>query len=320
MTSFSGRYVKVQSLYGPGTVGAWLLTTISVLVSWTLNKKSRRKDTLSLDLVTTLLLPVIAAIHLFYLLVHLPVSIKEALTSQDENILELVAAFEAPLNVCETYSILSLVLAICCGTWPEPPVRLKRLTLTLLTGLLTWTPENVLFVTATLKGVRPDESILGGPYLFQFGPLVEAIWAWIATTTTLAAAFIFISAITSRQRPRVSNDSIAIREMRNRTPDMHVISTEPYSSVSLAAVLTCMIFTPFSGLGLALPFGRTRGPARQPFFIPQSTASIQDSDQALAFGTGGLVLLNSALSAWKSGKSPSTHTIAKPYAGRRRSI
>ena len=60
------RYQLVDSLYGPGIVGAWLLTLCAVLISWTLNASSRRKDTISIDFIAALLLPMVAASHLVF--------------------------------------------------------------------------------------------------------------------------------------------------------------------------------------------------------------------------------------------------------------
>ena len=79
----NSRYQLVDSLYGPGTVGAWLLTLCAVLISWTLNMSSRRKDTISVDFIAALLLPLVAASHLVFQVVRLPVSVAEAITSQD---------------------------------------------------------------------------------------------------------------------------------------------------------------------------------------------------------------------------------------------
>lgn len=59
----TSRYQLIDSLYGPGTVRAWLLSTCAVLIIWTLNALSRRKDTIYVDLIATLLLPLVAAGH-----------------------------------------------------------------------------------------------------------------------------------------------------------------------------------------------------------------------------------------------------------------
>lgn len=162
--------------------------------------------------------------------------------------------------------MLSLLLAMCCGTWPEPPARRKRLTLVLLTGLLAWIPENVLFVAATLKDVRPAESILGRPYLFEFGPVVEAVWAWIIMGTVSLSAFMWIFAITRPQRARVSHNSTTKREI-SRTNIIHMVFTEPGAAVFVSSLttwatsITCFIFASLSSTDLAFHFGSTRGSA-----------------------------------------------------------
>lgn len=57
---------KVSSLYGPGSIAAWLCTTASVFISWIFNRHSSSSDTIGNDLVASLLLPIIAAIHFQY--------------------------------------------------------------------------------------------------------------------------------------------------------------------------------------------------------------------------------------------------------------
>lgn len=107
---FDGRLAKVSSLYGPGTVGGWLFTLLSVLVTWTANPRSRRKDTITNDFIATLALPIISTMHLLHQIRTSAHSVRSILTSQDLDSLQSAAAIEAPLNVCETFSAAVLVL------------------------------------------------------------------------------------------------------------------------------------------------------------------------------------------------------------------
>jgi hypothetical protein len=176
----TSRYQLIDSLYGPGTVGAWLLTVSSVLISWTLNTFSRRKDNITVDFLATLILPLVAAAHLIFLVARLPVPVVEAFTTQDVEIQQYASAIAAPLCICETFSMAALVLALCCGPWWAVNMRMKRLGLVLLAGLLCWGTENVLFVTVTIKGVKMTDATLTRPYLFLMPPLVAYIWAYLA--------------------------------------------------------------------------------------------------------------------------------------------
>lgn len=76
-------YARVDMLYGPGAVTAWLLTILSVLISFTKNKVTRREDTISYDFLAALALPTLAAGNLFYLLSQLPDSAAETLIARD---------------------------------------------------------------------------------------------------------------------------------------------------------------------------------------------------------------------------------------------
>ncbi|KAL5692992.1 hypothetical protein EMGR_005526 [Emarellia grisea] len=148
------RYQLVDSLYGPGTVGAWLLSLCAVLISWTLNTSSRRKDTISVDFITTLLLPFIAAGHAIFQITRLPAPVAEVITAQQVELQRYASALEAPLNICETFSVAALLLAVFCGPC--------------------WGTENIMFGLGTLKGVRAPEMTLTRPYLFFFTPIVAS--------------------------------------------------------------------------------------------------------------------------------------------------
>jgi len=209
MATVDGTYAQVQSIYGPGTVTAWLLTILSVLISWIFNKHTRHKDSISLDFITVLLLPVTAAAHLFYQLTRLPVSIVDALTTQDANIVQLTAALEAPLNICETFSLVSLVFVVCCGPWHNSPPKWKRFSLVIPVGLLSWAPENLLFATATLKGVKVHDTVLSRPYLFSATPIVESVWAFLVVCVVYIAGCRGVIWLIKRQSRRSRSSSKA---------------------------------------------------------------------------------------------------------------
>lgn len=77
------RYELVNSLYGSGTVGAWLLTICAVLISWTANVTSRWQDTISMDFIALLLLPLVSTAHFILQVTRLPTSVAEPITSMD---------------------------------------------------------------------------------------------------------------------------------------------------------------------------------------------------------------------------------------------
>lgn len=52
-----------SSLYGPGTFICWLCSLVAVLISWRFNQHSKTHDTITNDLLVTLTLPAIAAVH-----------------------------------------------------------------------------------------------------------------------------------------------------------------------------------------------------------------------------------------------------------------
>lgn len=99
-----------DSLYGPGTVGCWLLVVCSVLLSWTLNPQYRRKDYITNDYIAALLFPCVASVHLAVLLYRLPAPLVEVIASPDPEMLQRIAAIDAPLEFCEISTVFLLPL------------------------------------------------------------------------------------------------------------------------------------------------------------------------------------------------------------------
>jgi hypothetical protein len=64
------RWALVSSFFGPGPVLAWVLGLISVVISWTINKKHRTSDSTNVDLAVALIFPAVAAVHAIYHIIH----------------------------------------------------------------------------------------------------------------------------------------------------------------------------------------------------------------------------------------------------------
>ena len=346
MDSTQSSLREVDSLYGPGTIAAWLLTTLSVCISWLFDTHARRKDTISLNLVTALLLPIVAAAHLFYLLAHLPVSVAGALISRDDNIQQLVAAFEAPLNVCETFSMLSFLLAaFCLLPWQQSQPKYKRLGLIMIAGILSWAPESLLFFVATRKGVKVSESILSRPYLFFVSPLISSVWTFLVGCLVYTGGFRIIvwlllrRRVTHHQPTYTRTRKTAIRRRKNRSPIRASLKFERdqqrgddmVRDKTRGLILMLLFYIPlafamalFSIYSIMNPKTRAQTDYKgrrnvQAFFIPNSPHRMSAMDQALALSTGCLVLLYAIFSAWRSRSLP-IDPPADPIIRRRRSI
>ena len=102
------RFAKVSSLYGSGTIAAWYLTILSVLIAWTLHPSKRKSGSIEVDLVAILTLPAVAAGHV--------ISLRKSLLKvyhpdgNDIGYIQLIAATEAPFIVTETFMMLSVIL------------------------------------------------------------------------------------------------------------------------------------------------------------------------------------------------------------------
>ena len=342
MGSNEARYNLVESLYGPGTVLAWLLTTVSVLISWTFNKRCRQEDTISVDFIAMILFPMVAACHLFFQVSRLPVTFANVVTSEDATLLQLTAAIEAPLNICETFSMAALIFAVFCSGWEGGPPKWKRLGLVVVVGLLSWATENVLYVMATLRGVRISDSTLSRPYLFFFTPIVAGTWAFLLTSVVGCAAVWSIISILRRMNDQGNREFSGQlrgkfqRDAPNSESSYWVRSSDPLPDsvkllqqmelearrtadeawVARLSSLTTLVFLPCAFLSSLIGTnlyatkiesqetlsGNATEKTTQPFFLPKSKESILNLDQALALSTGFVVLLFSVWSARRSRK------------------
>jgi hypothetical protein len=143
----------------------------------------------------------VAAGHLIFQVSRLPYSVAETITSADVEVQKYASALEAPLNICETFSMVALLAAACCGPWwQHSGPKLRRLAAVLLTGLLSWGTENMMFAMATLSGVKANDATLSRPYLFFITPIVATTWGVL---TSILGRMIGLGAPTGGREDRV---------------------------------------------------------------------------------------------------------------------
>jgi len=298
------RYELVDSLYGPGTIGAWLLTLCAVLISWTVNTSSRRKDTISMDFIAMLLLPIVAASHLIVQIMQLPTSVVETITSQDFEMQKHAFALEAPLNICETFSFVALVAAVCCGPWWNSGPKWKRLCLVVVIGLMSWATENIMFAMATMRGVHIRDANLTRPYLFLVIPTVAITWGFLVLCVAVGGiVWVFIGVDTRGQ----SN----AKDIERSTLAIRMITQVTLFYLPAAFVLSTV------GLSTSKTNYHTQTEGRI-FLIPRSDSSMSSLDQILALTGGILVLLVAIHSAYCS-RVAKGHNLER-ISQRRRSI
>ncbi|PCD32726.1 hypothetical protein AU210_008968 [Fusarium oxysporum f. sp. radicis-cucumerinum] len=138
------RWALVSSLYGPGTFWSWLIIVASVFISWTINPVTKRLDSITNDTIAALTLPVVAAADALYQLAKYdrPDRPRLLLSHSPEDI-QLVAALEAPLAICEVY----VVLAIFLHSAASRRYQWKRVGCVTLSTLLCFSPQLVIFFT-----------------------------------------------------------------------------------------------------------------------------------------------------------------------------
>lgn len=325
----ASRYQLVDLLYGPGTVGAWLLTLCAVIISWTMNKNTRRKDSISLDFVGAVLLPLVASWQLFFQVARLPFSIAKTITSRDVEIQQYASALEAPLNICETFEVVALIAAASCGPWWKSDPKYRRLSTLLVAGLLSCGTENIMFAMATFNGVKIDDVTLSRPYFFLITPIVAATWVFLLFCVLCRGVVWILSIIhikksqkpvedlkreavwpqryhASTKRLKVAEHNTRDEVTKFRTADLDDFkqgSSREARSMRAMSILT-VLFIPalFSAslFSMPLPFVSPetttvaytpRAKSSQSFFlIPKSNGSLNSLDQIIALVTGVLTL------------------------------
>lgn len=326
------RYQIVDSLYGPGTVGCWLLTLCSVLLSWTLNRRLAKDDTITYDFIATLTLPSIASAHLAYLLVRLPAPPTEVVTSQDPDLIQHAAAIEAPVNICETFSAAALLL-FAIAAWRS---QRKRVTLVFIVGILSWVMETVMFVR--IGGLPARLSNLSRPFLFNWTALMGFGWSIPVGSAVIMASSVVIRRLLRRNsttgtqpadlqvtqvdpepnlqirgRPQDSGPVPPGERTLSAEAQLHALSVESMRDTAVIKLITLLTLptllspVPFSmgssifvGTGL---LGETQGSvtrdslAKLLFFMPKTNASLSNLDQAVALAGGAIAVIFSVADA-----------------------
>jgi hypothetical protein len=289
-------YILVDSLYGPGTFIAWLLTMISLLIDWSLNKSMRRDDTLTLNLIAALVLPIVSTGHFTYQMTRLPAPVSRVITSTKSDDMAFVAAFEAPLDVCETFSWVSLILVLPCISWNRGLTRKLCFWMITSTGLLCWTTETFLYSGVTAKGVQIRDTVLSRPYVFQFTPIMVLSWTFIIGCLVLFGGSKLVHFLQEHQPQG--------QEYRGRSNDTTVpilsigAATGLYMPISFIVFFFAMVTQGDEFLSTVRHLGI--------FFIPKSQGSLANLDQAVALGIGVTALLYSIKSAYDSQCSDAT--------------
>lgn len=208
-----GQLALVSSLYGPGTITCWYLTTLSVLVSWTLHPRKRNLGSIDVDLIAVLTLPAVAAGHL--------VSQIRGFLRQDDVVrpsgsadwkyLQSVAAIEAPFNVTETFMATSIILFIVAA-WMY---CVRRAIFVAWIGLLCFTVECYIhFSNFRDLGLRYKPGVLADNYpafsrffVADFAGLVISILVTLSLCGLLSTAIVFYMLLPSQTgSPRPQQD------------------------------------------------------------------------------------------------------------------
>jgi hypothetical protein len=288
-TEALNRWALVSSLYGPGTFWSWLIIVASVFISWTINPVTKRSDSITNDLIAALTLPVVAAADALYQLAKYdrPDRPRLLLSHSPEDI-QLVAALEAPLAICEVY----VVLAIFLHSAASRTYQWKRVGFVTVSTLLCFSPQLVIFFT--YPDLPVSRSTFARPFLFNFVLALGFISGIMAIMTGVSIIRTVVVTVYRKAKPPSSEGQDLLKERRSRF--------EKWSNI-LAAVLIASIISmvKYGFVGNTQYFaGRVLGyQTRIMRFTPKSNVSLTDLDQIVALAGGGITLLFSVYDAAK---------------------
>lgn len=173
------RYSQISSYYGPGAIGGWLLTVVSVFVSWTLNKDARKKDTIDLDFTAVLLFPAFAAGHLFFQLLRYPGPRASVMTTTDPDLVPYAGGIEVSLNTCETFSLIAIFLTVTALL----NLQIRRASAAVAIGLLCFCTETVLRYVSPRVGF--SNSLFRRPFLLNVPGGIESVLGILTTVSCI---------------------------------------------------------------------------------------------------------------------------------------
>ncbi|KAI1049884.1 hypothetical protein LB506_001890 [Fusarium annulatum] len=260
------RWALVSCLYGPGTFWSWLIIVASVFISWTINPATERLDSITNDTIAALTLPVVAAVDALYQLAKhdLPDRPRLLLSDSPEDI-QLVAALEAPLAICEVY----VVLAIFLHSAASRRYQWKRVGCITLSTLLCFSPQLAIFFT--YPDLPDSRSTFARPFLFNFVLALGFISGIMAIMTGVSIIRTVVVTMYRRAKPPSTEDQDVSKERRSS-----IISIVKYG---------------FVGNTMAFAAGVLGYQTRMIRFMPKSNVSLTDLDQIVALAGGEFTLL-----------------------------
>ena len=290
-STLQNQFALVSSLYGPGTIICWYLTSLSVLLSWTLHPRKRKSGSIDVDIIAVLTLPAIAAGHLVSQVRRLLNQDSNAQTdsSADWEYLQSVAAIEAPFNVTETFMAISVILFLVAA-WM---LCIRRAIFVALIGLFCFTVEcYVHFSNLKNLGLRYEPGASAGNhptfsrlFVADFAGLVIAILVTLSVCSLISAAIAFfmlarLRAPSSRSRQDIErvNEAASTERMPSRfgTPEVGITrSAEMTNETRLLGRSQESFFFPFTmvtTIFLPLSFLSTLVPLFWEYFAVTSTA------------------------------------------------
>jgi hypothetical protein len=282
------RYELVSSLYGPGTTACWYLTIISCLASWTLHPSKRTSGSIDSDFLALLIFPTVAAGHLIFQLIGYPGDNKDMMATQDPELLKLVAAIEAPLNITEIFMPIAVVLFLIAI------LRrcFKRALFVGTTGLFCLSAEAYMFILTWGRGTTPMN--LGRPFLVNFNAVMIFILFAIGflMTSTLVLIVLFFNRTYQSARAAAIDPDLTLGTQQS-LKFLNSIHFQISRMISLVILPITAMASAGGMIGMQVLYAATSWATVDGLIqhlFPQTNVSVKDLDQAVAVLAGATAL------------------------------
>lgn len=302
----------VSGLYGPGTVIAWYLTMLAVTIRWLLHPRKKKTDSLDNDLAASLLLPAVATLD-FILQARSLLNMSDEHTTTGRTILsheQMVAAMKAPFDVLEMFMLLGS--ALCTLALSQRCFRRGLAVATII--LLCFLGECYMHFSGlrafdTLRFQRHKWSLTtlvepsSGYYSPKYGSVAGVITGLLPILFTVATGIvglllrIFKKAAVQRDMEGHRQQSRSLSRRLHEKGRQHlsfligllivflsiVMSTVPSVERMMEKTERVPPWTVWAIIRMSLPSLVAK-------WVPATSCSIKDLDQAVALMSGGVVL------------------------------
>lgn len=302
-----GRFGLVSSIYGPGNFLCWAFLFVSVLITWTVNKAHKARDTVTADLVALLTLPVVAAVDLTITMTKSGLdggrgwALATVVRSLNCDDIRSVSALEAPLTVCEDCATLAALLYFIAARKGH---RLRQATILLV---WIWCLAVEAAMGWVVSGISYRETTFNRAFFFSVMPFAVLTFGWQVLVVATYLLEIISNMVSKRGRQRHQELHIELQSHGSTVDVAHGAETHRGRAAILSSPFS-LLSTVLTGIGALWikymwDYAWPIQPGHQFRFVPKSDIPLSDTEQVVSAIGGLITLLYSLYDAFKASRS-----------------